>query len=165
MKSSEDIIGLLKERESSLEPSFARMRRVKSAYNGDIVVPLPELDDNEQVAVANLLAQGLDQTAMRVASVMPDVVMPPVKDDQKQAEKRASTRRRAVIGWWEHNKMDIKLSKRARHMLGYACSPVSLRFNPQTGIPEWMVRDPLTTFPAPTFGPDDMAPNDTIFTY
>ena len=165
MKSSEDIIGLLKERESSLEPSFARMRRVKSAYNGDIVVPLPELDDNEQVAVANLLAQGLDQTAMRVASVMPDVVMPPVKDDQKQAEKRASTRRRAVIGWWEHNKMDIKLSKRARHMLGYACSPVSLRFNPQTGVPEWTVRDPLTTFPAPTFGPDDMAPNDTIFTY
>ncbi|MBP01102.1 MAG: hypothetical protein CMG34_07805 [Candidatus Marinimicrobia bacterium] len=165
MKSPEDIVGLLKERESSLEPTFSRMRRVKAAYNGDIVVPLPELDNNEQVAVANLLAQGLDQTAMRVASVMPDVVMPPIKDDQKQSEKRASVRRRAVLGWWEHNKMDIKLSKRARHMLGYACSPVSLRYNPVTGVPEWTVRDPLTTFPSPLFGPDDMAPHDTIFTY
>ncbi len=129
MKSPEEIVGLLRERESNLEPSFARMRRVRAAYDGDIVVPLPELDDNEQVAVANLLAQGLDQTAMRIASVMPDVVMPPTKDDQKQAEKRASTRRRAVLGWWQHNRMDIKLSKRARHMLGYASSPVSLRYD------------------------------------
>tara|TARA_B100000287_G_scaffold353790_1_gene343710 strand:+ start:1828 stop:3579 length:1752 start_codon:yes stop_codon:yes gene_type:complete len=165
LKSPEEIIGLLRERESNLEPGFARMRRVRAAYDGDIVVPLPELDDNEQVAVANLLAQGLDQTAMRISSVMPDVVMPPIKDDQKQAEKRASVRRRAVLGWWQHNRMDIKLSKRARHMLGYASSPVSLRFNPKLGVPEWTVRDPLTTFPAPLFGPDDMAPYDTIFTY
>jgi|TARA_R100000093_G_scaffold48577_1_gene25046 hypothetical protein len=165
LKSPEEIVGLLRERESNLEPSFARMRRVRAAYDGDIVVPLPELDDNEQVAVANLLAQGLDQTAMRIASVMPDVVMPPTKDDQKQAEKRASTRRRAVLGWWQHNRMDIKLSKRARHMLGYASSPVSLRYDPKSGLPEWTVRDPLTTFPAPMFGPDDMAPYDTIFTY
>ena len=86
MKSPEEIVGLLRERESNLEPSFARMRRVRAAYDGDIVVPLPELDDNEQVAVANLLSQGLDQTAMRIASVMPDVVMPPTKDDQKQAD-------------------------------------------------------------------------------
>ena len=78
MKSPEEIVGLLRERESNLEPSLARMRRVRAAYDGDIVVPLPELDDHEQVAVANLLAQGLDQTAMRIASVMPDVVMPPV---------------------------------------------------------------------------------------
>ena len=165
MKSPEEIVGLLRERESNLEPSFARMRRVRAAYDGDIVVPLPELDDNEQVAVANLLAQGLDQTAMRIASVMPDVVMPPTKDDQKQAEKRASTRRRAVLGWWQHNRMDIKLSKRARHMLGYASSPVSLRYDPKAGLPVWTVRDPLTTFPAPMFGPDDMAPYDTIFTF
>ena len=107
MKSPEEIIGLLRERESNLEPGFARMRRVRAAYDGDIVVPLPELDENEQVAVANLLAQGLDQTAMRISSVMPDVVMPPIKDDQKQAEKRASVRRRAVLGWWQHNRMDI----------------------------------------------------------
>ena len=165
MKLPEEIIGLLRERESALEPGFARMRRVRAAYDGDIVVPLPELDQHEQVSVANLLAQGLDQTAMRVASVLPDVVMPPARDDVKVAEKRARTRRRAVLGWWQHNRMDIKLSKRARHLLGYASSPVSLRFDPRTGVPEWMVRDPLTTFPSPLFGPDDLEPYDTIFTY
>ena len=165
MKSPEEIVGLLTERESTLEPGFARMRRVRAAYDGDIVVPLPELDQHEQVSVANLLAQGLDQTAMRVASVLPDVMMPPARDDVKSAEKRARTRRNAVLGWWQHNRMDIKLSKRARHLLGYACSPVSLRFDPRTGVPEWMVRDPLTTFPAPLHGPDDLEPYDTIFTY
>jgi len=165
LKSPEEIVGLLTERESTLEPGFARMRRVRAAYDGDIVVPLPELDQHEQVSVANLLAQGLDQTAMRVASVLPDVMMPPARDDVKSAEKRARTRRNAVLGWWQHNRMDIKLSKRARHLLGYACSPVSLRFDPRTGVPEWMVRDPLTTFPAPLHGPDDLEPYDTIFTY
>lgn len=165
MKLPEEIIGLLRERESALEPGFARMRRVRAAYDGDIVVPLPELDQHEQVSVANLLAQGLDQTAMRVASVLPDVVMPPVNEDTKSAEKRARTRRSAVLGWWQHNRMDIKLSKRARHLLGYASSPVSIRFDPRTGVPEWMVRDPLMTFPSPLFGPDDLEPYDTIFTY
>ena len=122
MKSPEEIVGLLTERESTLEPGFARMRRVRAAYDGDIVVPLPELDQHEQVSVANLLAQGLDQTAMRVASVLPDVMMPPARDDVKSAEKRARTRRNAVLGWWQHNRMDIKLSTRARHRRGAACS-------------------------------------------
>jgi hypothetical protein len=165
LKPADEIVGLLRERESNAAGSLARMRRVRAAYDGDVVVALPELDSHEQVAVANLLAQGLDQTAMRIASVMPDVVMPPTNDDTKQAERRARTRRSAVLGWWQYNRMDIKLAKRARHLLGYASSTVSLRFNPQTGVPEWTVRDPLTSFPAPLFGPDDLEPYDTIFTF
>ena len=73
-KPVDEIVGLLRQRESKTEPAMARMRAIRDAYNGDVVVPLPELDENEQVAVANLLCQGLDQTAMRIASVMPDVV-------------------------------------------------------------------------------------------
>tara|TARA_R100000808_G_scaffold4752_2_gene15043 strand:+ start:2187 stop:3986 length:1800 start_codon:yes stop_codon:yes gene_type:complete len=165
VKSAEEIVELLREREANSEPGLARMRRIRSAYNGDIVVPLPELDDHEQTAVANLLAQGLDQTAMRIASVLPDIIMPPTSDTSKEAEKQARVRRRAVLGWWEHNRMDIKMGRRARHLLGYSCSAVSLRHNPVSGVPEWTVRDPLTTFPSQVYGPDDLEPYDCVFSY
>jgi len=165
VKSAEEIVELLREREANSEPGLARMRRIRSAYNGDIVVPLPELDAHEQTAVANLLAQGLDQTAMRIASVLPDVIMPPTSDTSKEAEKYSRVRRRAVLGWWEHNKMDLKMARRARHLIGYSSSIVSLRFNPVIGVPEWTVRDPLTTFPSPVYGPDDLEPYDCIFSY
>lgn len=165
MKPAEEIIGLLRERESQMEPARARMRALRDAYNGDVVVPLPELDESEQVAVANLVAQGLDQTAMRIASVMPDVIFPPTAEHTKGAQRKASVRRRAVLGWWQQNRMDLKLGRRARHLIGYASSTVSLRFNSKTGTPEWMVRDPLTSFPAPLFGPDDLEPYDCIFSY
>lgn len=165
MKPAEEIIGLLRERESQMEPARARMRALRDAYNGDVVVPLPELDESEQVAVANLVAQGLDQTAMRIASVMPDVIFPPTAEHTKGAQRKASIRRRAVLGWWQQNRMDLKLGRRARHLIGYASSTVSLRFNSKTGTPEWIVRDPLTSFPSPMFGPDDLEPYDCIFSY
>ena len=165
MKPAEEIIGLLRERESQMDPARARMRAVRDAYNGDVVVPLPELDETEQVAVANLVAQGLDQTAMRISSVMPDVVFPPTAEHTKAARRKASIRRRAVLGWWQQNRMDLKLARRARHLIGYASSAVSLRFDTRTGTPEWMVRDPLTAYPAPLFGPDDLEPYDCIFSY
>lgn len=165
MKPAEEIIGLLRERESQMEPARARMRALRDAYNGDVVVPLPELDESEQVAVANLVAQGLDQTAMRIASVMPDVIFPPTAEHTKGAQRKASVRRRAVLGWWQQNRMDLKLGRRARHLIGYASSTVSLRFNSKTGTPEWIVRDPLTSFPSPMFGPDDLEPYDCIFSY
>ena len=74
MKPAERIIELLRERESNHGPAIDRMRRIRSAYDGDIVVPLPELDDFESASVANLVAQGLDQTAMRISSTMPDII-------------------------------------------------------------------------------------------
>ncbi|MBT7542425.1 MAG: hypothetical protein HN683_24015, partial [Gammaproteobacteria bacterium] len=77
MKAAEKILELLRERESSQGPAMDRMRRVRSAYDGEIVVPLPELDEYESAAVANLVSQGLDQTAMRISSTMPDIVCPP----------------------------------------------------------------------------------------
>ena len=165
MKPAEEIIGLLRQRESQMAPGRARMRALRDAYNGDVVVPLPELDDSEQVAVANLVAQGLDQTAMRISSVMPDVIFPPTAEHTKAAQRKASVRRRAVLGWWQQNRMDLKLGRRARHLIGYASSTVSLRFNSKTGTPEWIVRDPLTSFPSPMFGPDDLEPYDCIFSY
>ena len=165
MKPAEKILELLRERESSQGPAMERMRRVRSAYDGEIVVPLPELDEYESAAVANLVSQGLDQTAMRISSTMPDIVCPPSNPESKASEKNARVRRRALFGMWETNHMDLKMMRRARQFIGYASSPVSLRFDPVKQSVEWTVRDPLTTYPSPVIGPDDLEPTDCIFTY
>jgi hypothetical protein len=141
------------------------MARLRDAYNGDIIVPLPEMDRQEQAAVANLISTGLDQSAMRISSVMPNLYFPPVKPGDRASEKRSFTRRDATLGWWEANKMPLKLRRRARHMIGYASSPVVLRPDRKRGIARWELRSPLSTYAAPTEDPDDITPLDCIFTF
>lgn len=165
MKSIDEIMAIYTARSRANDSAKARMRELRDYYNGDVIVPLPELNSDEQSAVANLLAQGLDQTAMRIASTSPDIFCPPVDTRTKRARENASIRRRALFGWWENSRMDLQLAKRARHLIGYATTCAQLRFNPKMGAPEWHLRDPLTTFPAQMLGVDDLRPRDVIFAY
>ena len=165
MKTIDEIISIYTTRSRTNDSAKARMRNLRDYYNGDVIVPLPELDSNEKSAVANLLAQGLDQTAMRIASTQPDIFCPAIDSDTKRARDNAHKRRKALFGWWEHSRMDLQLGKRARHLIGYATTCTQLRFNPITKCPEWHVRDPLTVYPAKMLGVDDLRPRDVIFAY
>jgi len=165
VKSVEDIVELYTVRLREDDNNKARMRVLRDYYNGDVVVPLPEIDGNEQSAVANLLAQGLDQTAMRIASTSPDIFCPPTDPSKKRARDNSSIRRKALFGWWENSRMDLQLAKRARQLIGYSTTCTQIRFNSKTGCPEWHVRDPLTAYPAKLFGVEDMRPRNCIFTY
>ncbi len=164
MISTEEVVGLYMSRKKMRAPMYTTMQRVKDLYNTDLAVPLPELDSNEQAAVTNLLKQGIDGTAQRIASTLPDVYFPAVKPGQKTSEETAQTARRAVLGMWGLNNMTQILSKRARHYLGYATSPVILRPDRKDRIARWEVRDPLSYYPAPSVL-DTMTPPNAIFTY
>ena len=165
MKTVDEILAIYSSRMSINNFAKSRMRTLRDHYNGEIVVPLPEIDSNEQSAVANLLAQGLDQTAMRIASTSPDIYCPPADSSVKRSRNNASIKRRAIFGWWENSRMDLQLSKRARHLIGYATTCTQLIYNAKTGCPEWHVRDPLTAYPSPLIGPQDLRPRDCIFAY
>ena len=141
------------------------MRQLRDAYNGDLIIPLPEMDRREKSAVANLITTGLDQTAMRIASTMPSVFYPALEEGNNASEKRARTRKRATMGWWEANKMPLKMRRRARWLIGYASSPVILRPDTKWGAARWDIRDPLNTFPSTGEDPDQITPNDCIFVY
>ena len=77
MKTVDEIVSLYTTRSRANDGAKARMRNLRDYYNGDVIVPLPELNSDETSAVANLLSQGLDQTAMRIASTAPDIYCPP----------------------------------------------------------------------------------------
>lgn len=144
------------------------MDEARRHYNGEIVVPLPELDEIEKPAIANLIAQGIDQFSMRIASVMPDVSFPALRPGFQVSEDKAYDRRMATLGWMDMNKMPMKMRRRARFMTAYGCSPVSispvaLDPNDNRSIPFWRPRNPLATYPAPTYDPDSMEPENCIF--
>ena len=163
MRSLDEIVELYHQRRLAAGPVHEQMRRVRDLANGDVVVPLNELDRNAKTNVANLLVQGLDQMSMRVSSTMPSPYFPPVKEGSENAKKMARMRKKAMLGFWDENKMQMKLRRRARHLLAYSSSPVFLKPDFATLTPKWVVRNPLDTFAAP-MEDDDVVPENCIFT-
>jgi hypothetical protein len=164
-KSLDDIMALYQSRRSAQGEKIERMRVLRDTYNGELVIPLPEMDRNEQASTANIIAVGLDQFAMRVASTQPSVDYPPLEYGNNASMKRARTRTRANMGWWETNKMPLKLRQRARHLSGYASSPVILKPDLKKGCARWYIRDPLSAYPSNPEDSSDMTPSDVVFAY
>ena len=165
MKSVDEIVAIYGARSQATDQIKSRMRTLRDYYNGDVIVPLPEINSDEKSAVANLLAQGLDQTAMRIASTRPDIYCPPLDPARKRSRDNSDIKRKALFGWWENSRMDLQMAKRARYLIGYSNTVTQLRWNDATGCPEWHLRDPLTAYPATLLGVDDMRPRDCIFGY
>jgi hypothetical protein len=125
------------------------------------------LDKDEKSMAVNLMGPGLDQLAMRIASTMPDISCDPLRRGIKDSENRADTKRLALLSWWDMNRMDMILRRRARYLLGYAASPVSISFmamNPldKRDIPHWRALNPMSVFPAPTVDVNDIEPPNCI---
>lgn len=171
MRTVEEVVALFDARHLERGPVLREMQAVRDVYNSDLVVPLPELDRDEKVSVANLLNTGIDQMAGRVASVLPTVYCPPRNESKTREVAQATLRTKAMYGWWDANDYDIVMMRRARWMLGYACAPVQIkppsRLQASKGIftPQWHTRDPLTTFPSAPMHHDDMTPQDCVFSY
>lgn len=163
MKTEAQIYNLYTARRSKMQPVINAGIMIRQICNGDHRVNLPELEKGEKTAVANLILTGLEQHSTRIASVIPNIICPPLKPT-KQATERADDRRMTLQAWWYANHIPLMLRLRARHLTGYATSPVMLRPNSKTECPVWEVRDPLATYPAdmPT---GEMVPTDCIFAF
>ncbi len=142
--------------------------KIRRAYNGEMMVPLPELDANETSGIANLVMVGIDQTAMRVASTLPIIEYPPLRPGIDKSEEFARQRMLANWGWWQMNSMQMILRQRARFLVGYGHTPVVIRpVSPKIvdkrEIPFWRVYNPFDAFlPRPQYL-GDMEPEDGIF--
>lgn len=161
MKDLDEIVDLFLERRKRLTPVHAAIRDFNAFLRDEKPVPLPELDRTEQSGIANLAAVGLEQLSERAGSVVPDEHWPSTEPGEQEADRRARTRRRASLGWSERNAMDEVLTLRASYLLAHATGPVTVMPDTKTGVPQWLVRDPLTVFSAPCANPLEVQPPDT----
>lgn len=144
------------------------MQEAKDHVNGDVVIPLPQIGMNEKPIVANIIQQGLDHTAMRVASVLPHVHYPamnPGRNSGPGSDDYARRRRMANAHWWEQSRLNIKARRMARWLIGFGQFPIYVTPNFDKGIPEYQLRHPMDTYPDLSEDWDDCAPKSVVFTY
>jgi hypothetical protein len=164
MKSIDEILALYKQRVAYYGPLHSKMRLIQSIYNGTAEIPLPDMERSEMPSVPNLLASGVDQMAGRISSVVPSVIFAE-KTSTRTESRRVSTASRVVTGWWQEDRLMMKMKQRARHLIAYGMSPVVIRWKAKDDRPTWHVRHPLETFPSTDLVPGEVKPTDCIFAY
>lgn len=165
MRSPAEILDLFLHRQREWAPAHTGMLEVREVYDGDAKIDLPDVDRTTAASVPNLLAQGVDQMAGRIASVTPMVTFASDKPGQRTADRRASVAQRVVTGWWQADDLPLKMQYRARNLVAYGMTPVTLRYSRDTHRPTWEVRDPTTTYPSAERIPGTSKPCDVIFAY
>ena len=165
MRTLEERLALYNARKRERSPLMQTAQEVRDYYNGDVVIPLPEIEKSERPSVANLLALGLDQTAMRIASTEPDAFFAPIRPGFDKHEKDANTRRNAMLSFWEMNALASRMGRKARQFIGYGLTASIIVPDFKRRIPKWVNVDPLSVFPSATSDPDDMTPDDCIIAY
>lgn len=160
MISDDQILDLLAERRKQRGPRLEKMRKLSQAYNNELILPLPELDADEEPAVANILSIAVDSMGQRVASVLPQVRFATIGTTTK-ARRQATTRRDCVYGWWDENRMDLQMPQRGRQFFTYASTIVHIRPDARRRVPKYELRDPLSAYPSG----EDVVVEDCLFTY
>lgn len=155
------VVGLLFQRMQEQSPWFDAAERVVSCYEGRLKTVDSELDEEEEVLVANLIVTGIDQTGMRIASTSTQTRFFPEKPGQHRSEEAARDRAAALGGVSVENARSLLTRLRARRLVALAKSPVLIR--PMNGAPMWEPRDPFSCFPAPSADPDGMMSDNCVF--
>ena len=161
----EEVISLYRQRLNFYGPLHQKMKLVQSIYNGNMQVPLPDMEENAMPSVPNLLAQGVDQMAGRITSVVPSVNFASMKPGVRASDRRAQVASKTVTGWWQEDRLSMKMKQRGRHQIAYGMSPVVVRWNNKDKRPTWQVRHPLETYPSTDVLPGQLSPTDCIFAY
>jgi hypothetical protein len=125
-----------------------QMIDVRDRYNGDVVIPVPDVDGEygKASAAPQIIADGVDHTAMRAASVMPSISVPSLSTLSRSKEY-AATRRRAIYANWHWSGIELLLYRAFRHFIGYGTTSL-------LAVPDFdekrariELRDPLTAYP------------------
>ena len=164
MKTVEEVLGLYKQRVAFYGPLHSKMRLIQSIYNGTAEIPLPDMERTDVPSVPNLLATGVDQMAGRIASVVPSVIFAE-KNTNRAEKRRVNTASRVVTGWWQQDRLMMKMKQRTRHLIAYGMAPCVILWDPTRKRPTWHVRHPLETFPSTDIVAGEVRPTDCIFAY
>jgi hypothetical protein len=165
MMNEDQIISLYKQRLNFYGPLHSRMRMIQSIYNGTMEVPLPDMEQNAMPSTPNLLAAGVDQMAGRITSVIPSVNFSSMKPGVRKHDRNALTASRVITGWWQNDRVPLKMKQRGRHLIAYGMSPVVIRWDAKENMPMWQIRHPLETYPSTDVIPGKVTPTDCIFAY
>lgn len=144
-------------------------------HQNEVAIPVPTIPDQPEfnALAPALIADGIDNTAMRANGPMPTIHVPAVEQRKvtgKKSLEYASIRRRAYYGRWHKNDLTLQLGRAYRQLGGYGTFAWVV-------MPEWdkdgmtpvgaqiLIRDPLGTYPETRTADDMRPPTNVGFVY
>lgn len=144
------------------------MRRVRDAYNGDVVVPLTDVKGEPLLPATApaVIADSIDYIAMRAASSRPSITVPAIEWEDPDSRAAAAITRRAYYARWHDSALtDVLLRRTYRHWAGYGTGALAVVPDFGRECARIEVRDPLGCYPD-FRSPDDVRePCDVAFVY
>jgi hypothetical protein len=152
----ESVVQIIESRRNSRSPLIDMMLAVRERYGADYVIPDPtgRTDDPSPVLTPALIAQAVDQPALRAASVLPGVYVPALKPHIEASVNQALRRRGATLATWHDSRLPLSLRRGFRHLRAYTTCCFTVEADMKIKMPRIKVRDPLTAFP------EDRPPED-----
>lgn len=149
-------------------PIIERMIDVRDRYNGDVIIPVPDTDDDVplQTLAPLLIADSIEFPATMAAQVAPNLVVPaltPGKTTGRRSIDYAARRRKAISWTWEKSWWDLLIARFYRHLSGYAVSALVVELDLERKRPALTLRDPLSAYPEPRAPEDLTLPNNVGF--
>lgn len=147
-------------RRLAMDPVIERMIEVRDRNNGDVIVPVPESDDDLPLhSLAPLLiADAIEQPALYAAQQPPSVIVPALEPGKPMGVRSidfASRRRKAIYQAWDNSWWELFIGRMYRHLNAYASSAVVVEPDFQRVGPRMTLRDPLMAYPEPK-APEDL---------
>jgi hypothetical protein len=147
----EQIVWTAKARVEAWGPTMQLMRDVRDRYNGDIVYPWANQLAGPDAAIPNmtpqLMAEAIDNYAMRASEVMPMIFSAAIDRTAPRSTQRANTRKRALEALLLESKFPMLSRKYMRHLAGYASMSLLVEPDFKKGIPRLRVVNPMNVFP------------------
>ena len=162
----DQIVRVVRQRIQERTPLLMQLLEVKRRYNGDYVIPLPELDNEPVMPPSTLavIANAVDNLGRRAASIGTYDHFP-VMANGPQYAKRAETRRRAWAATLHESQFPLAHQRAMRHLAGYSTCALRVVCDWKTQMPRIVVEDPLSTFPEPRKPEDARPPSNCAFLY
>lgn len=146
-------------------PILNAMHEATQIYEGTIPIPLPGKDKVERSAIANVGQNAVDQHGMRIASTMPGLDVPPVREGSQRSDKRAKKQQDTLLGWWFKNHYKARRRVQARWLVAYGSAPMLVRpprpkerRDMGDWVPVFEERNPLSTFYPASASHTDVTP-------
>lgn len=158
-------------RRNAQSPLLQCMMDVRDRYNSDVVIPVPETDEDEggiplSSLAPLLIADGVDHPALYASQVPPNQFVPAL-DPGKSTGVRSidyAMRRRKAINWvWDTSWWELTFGRFYRHLAAYGVSAILVDFDERVGRPRFAMRDPLSAYPEPKSAEDFTPPMNCGF--
>lgn len=153
--------------DSSLKRS---MIEVRDRYNGDIVLPLIDVEGEPTLKSPSpqLIADAIDNAAMRAASTRPAIHVPALRPEKFQgvgSRAYSDIRRKALYAVWHRSAFSLICRKAYRQLAGYGEMAMVVVPDYEAGMPRIETRDALTAYPEPKAAEDISPPGNVGFVY